>query len=78
MGSRGRERLVTCSSCGRSVPRDKAVVYSRGVAYSTELRGQEGDIRFFERRKMQYCPSCGKHLRIYEKKKKAMMRKYNL
>ena len=74
--NKGREKLVRCSSCGRSIPRDKAVVYERNVSYSTDTRTAD-DIKYFERRKVHYCPSCGKHLRIYEKKKKRMMKKYN-
>lgn len=73
---RGRANLVNCSSCGRRVPRGKAVTYGRAVVYSTELRTAD-DIKVFERRKEYYCPSCGKHRHIYEKKKQMMMRKYN-
>ena len=39
--SRGRENLVICSSCGRRVPRTKAVSYSRAVVYSTDLKTAE-------------------------------------
>jgi len=69
--------LVNCESCGRLVPRDKAVSYVRRVTYSTDLRTAE-DIRVSEGRKVFYCPSCGKSRGVYEKKKRAAMRKYNI
>ena len=76
-GRRGRETIVGCVSCGRRMPRDKAVSYERSIIYSTDTRGDENDVRYFERRKTYYCPSCGKHKGIYEKKKKQAMRRYN-
>ncbi|MBI5158885.1 hypothetical protein HY992_02080 [Candidatus Micrarchaeota archaeon] len=74
---RGRRMLVRCAQCGRSVPRGKAVTFEKGVSYSTDLRNPAEDIKYFERMKVYYCPSCGKHLHIYDKKKAQMMRKYN-
>ena len=65
--NRGRERLVICTSCGRRVPRDKAVFYTRTTVFSTDLRGGE-DIRTMIRSDEQFCPSCGKHKGIYAKK----------
>ena len=38
---RGRERTEICVQCGRSVPRDKAIVDNRRVTYSTELDGED-------------------------------------
>jgi len=75
VSTKGREKLVNCASCGRRVPRTKAVSYQRGVVYSTDLKTAD-DIKVFERRKEYYCPSCGKHRKIYDKKKK-MMARYN-
>ncbi|MBM3229034.1 hypothetical protein FJZ26_01255 [Candidatus Parvarchaeota archaeon] len=71
MGSkkRGRERLVNCDSCGSRVPRDKAVTLFRTSVYSTDLRTAD-DVRTSISREFHYCPSCGKHKRIYEKKKR--------
>ncbi len=70
MGSkkRGRERLVNCDSCGARVPRDKAVSIYRSTVYSTDLKTAD-DVRTSISREFHYCPSCGKHKRIYEKKK---------
>lgn len=70
MGSkkRGRERLVNCDSCGARVPRDKAVSIYRSTVYSTDLKTAD-DVRTMISREFHYCPSCGKHKRIYEKKK---------
>lgn len=65
---RGKETAVTCDSCGRKVPRNKAVVYERAISFSTDLHNVN-DVRFFERRKVYYCISCAKHRGIFEKKK---------
>ena len=75
MGSRtrGRERLLNCDSCGRRIPRDKAVSYERSTMYSTDLKTAD-DVRTFIRRENHYCPSCAKSKRIYEKKKEQMQR----
>jgi len=78
-GRRGRDRLINCDACGRRVPRGKAVSYERRIVYSTDMRSAD-DVKVFESRKMNYCPSCGKSLGIYEKKKRMMQRrmsKYN-
>ncbi len=66
---RGRSTLVVCSSCGRKVPRNKAVVFERGISLSTGTH-DTNDIRFFERQKLYYCISCAKHRGIFEKKKR--------
>lgn len=66
---RGSDTLVTCDSCGRKVPRNKAVVYEKGVSFNTETR-TVNDVRFFERVKMTYCISCAKHRGIFEKLKR--------
>ena len=73
---RGRDALVNCSACGRKVPRSKAVSYIKSFVFSTDLRTAD-DVKLFEKRKMYYCPSCGKSLGIYERKKKMAMSKYN-
>jgi len=66
---RGRATLVRCSSCGRNVPRGKAVVDFRPISYATDLKSAD-DIRYVEKRKCYYCVSCAKSLGIYERKKK--------
>jgi len=71
---RGREEFVTCDNCGRKVPRNKAVVYYKTVAFSTDLH-TSGDVKFFEKKKVYYCISCAKHLGIFEKKKAQMARR---
>ncbi|MDO8340147.1 MAG: hypothetical protein Q7T16_05835 [Candidatus Burarchaeum sp.] len=76
MGSRGRDRLITCTSCGRTLPRGKAVSYERRVVFSTDLRTAD-DVKYFDTREEHYCPSCGKSKGIYEKKKRQAMQKYN-
>ncbi len=66
---RGKETIVICESCGRKVPRNKAVVYEKKISFNTELRNAN-DVRFFEKRKVYYCISCAKHRGIFEKKKR--------
>lgn len=73
---RGRDTSVTCSACGRTVPRSKAVQDNRRVRYSTELR-TGNDITYMDTRKVYYCISCAKHRKIFEKKKKRFLSKYN-
>jgi ribosomal protein S26 len=66
---RGRDTLVVCESCGRKVPRNKAVIDEKAIKFSTDLK-TANDVRFFERRKILYCISCAKHRGIFEKKKR--------
>ena len=71
MGGRGRERLVRCEKCGRLTRRDKAVFIEK-LMFSNPLdRNQVQDEQYRTAifREVCYCPSCGKHGRIYEKKK---------
>lgn len=63
---RGKEISVTCDSCGRKVPRNKAVVFERPITFSTDLH-TGSDIRFREMRKQYYCISCAKHKGIFKK-----------
>jgi len=65
---RGRERLMTCESCGRSVPRDKAIDFEKRSTYSTDLRGAE-NVMTTTFRTVYYCISCAKHRKIFEKKR---------
>jgi len=76
MGNRGRERQVICVKCGRSVRRDKAVVIEKMV-FANPLERKDVCVDEYSRgtfREVWYCPSCGKHGRIYEKKKKLLVR----
>ena len=77
MGHRGRERVVTCEKCGRSVRRDKAVFIEKAI-FSNPLERKEVAVpEAYHRvitREVAYCPGCGKHLRIYEKKIKQVQR----
>ncbi|MDE1855209.1 MAG: hypothetical protein KGH57_02735 [Candidatus Micrarchaeota archaeon] len=70
---RGKETAVTCDSCGRKVPRNKAVAFEKAISFSTDLHNVN-DVRFFERRKVYYCISCAKHRGIFEKKKELAAR----
>ena len=65
---RGKEVSVTCDSCGRKVPRNKAVAYERPITFSTDLH-TGNDVRFREMRKQYYCISCAKHRGIFKKLK---------
>lgn len=68
---RGREKTVRCDKCGRECRKDKAVFIEKMVFSNPvdrkELVGDNGYNRG-TMREMCYCPSCGKHLRVYEKK----------
>ena len=76
---RGRDRTVVCVSCGRSVPRSKAVSYSRRSKYSTDMKGKNGeaDVEWFSSATEYYCISCAKHRRITQKKKEQLERRKN-
>ncbi len=71
---RGKETLTTCNQCGRSVPRNKAVIVEKGVRFSTDMH-TANDVRFFEKVKMYYCISCAKHRGIFEMKKRQAIEK---
>ena len=71
--ARGRERLYKCDACGRLVPRDKAVEYSKGMGFDT---GDQQDIVMdISTKKIYYCISCAKHRKIFEKKKERARRR---
>ena len=71
MGNRGRERLERCVSCGRSVPRDKAVAFTKKSFFTTDLRGTD-NVTASTEMDVHYCISCAKHRGIFEKKKRLM------
>lgn len=66
--ARGRETAVTCDSCGRKVPRNKACDFDKAITFSTDTH-TANDVRFFERRRVYYCISCAKHRGIFQKKR---------
>ena len=71
--TRGRERLVNCDSCGRRIPRDKAVSYDQMVVYSTDLKTAD-DVKSTTHIEKHYCISCAKSKRIFEKLKNRAIR----
>ncbi|MBI2079657.1 hypothetical protein HYT84_02745 [Candidatus Micrarchaeota archaeon] len=73
---RGRERLSSCESCGRTIPRDKAIAFSKRSMFSTDLKGAGVEnVSTFVERNVVYCISCAKHRGIFEKKKQMAQRK---
>jgi ribosomal protein S26 len=73
---RGRERLVNCAQCGRQVRRDKAVTIEKAVFTNPLNRDEVHDEQYTRMftREFSYCPSCGKHFRIYQQKKRQQER----
>lgn len=69
---RGKERTVVCAKCGRQTRRDKAVFIDKPIFVNPLERKDVVDEEYTRMvtREFAYCPSCGKHLRIYDKKKK--------
>ncbi|MEK6982793.1 MAG: hypothetical protein AABX38_07705 [Candidatus Micrarchaeota archaeon] len=67
--SRGRERLENCASCGRRIPRDKAISFSKRNFFSTDLKNAD-NISLSSVTDVYYCISCAKHRGIFEKKKR--------
>jgi ribosomal protein S26 len=65
---------MSCESCGRTVPRDKAIDYDRRTTFSTDLRDQENVVTSTFRT-VYYCISCAKHRGIFEKKKQIAERR---
>ncbi len=60
--SKGRESVVNCSYCGRSVPRWKTFVQYRGFRISDPTLRKQIDRRFVStfQSKMYVCPSCAR------------------
>jgi len=71
---RGKDRIMTCVSCGRAVPRSKAVDYERRSSFTTDFRDRE-NVTAFSSTTEYYCISCAKHRKIFEKKKKQAERR---
>jgi ribosomal protein S26 len=71
-GGRGKEGLVRCEKCGRQVRRDKAVYIDKPMLTNPLEIHQVAERETYRRaifREVCYCISCGKHNRIFEKKK---------
>ncbi|VVB67623.1 Uncharacterised protein [Candidatus Norongarragalina meridionalis] len=63
--------MVVCEKCGRQTRRDKAVFLEKAIFVNPlerkdVIQGEPYAPRVT--REVAYCPSCGKHGRIYEKK----------
>lgn len=60
--SKGKESTVTCTYCGRSVPRWKTFVQYRGFRISDPGLRKQIDPRFVSgfQSKMYVCPSCAR------------------
>ncbi|MFA5076842.1 MAG: hypothetical protein WC488_00230 [Candidatus Micrarchaeia archaeon] len=75
-GSRGREKLLTCESCRRQVPRGKAVEFEKRSVFSTDMRsGTYNNVSTVSNIVVYYCISCAKHRKIFEIKKRQMQRR---
>ena len=72
--TRGREKLVNCDACGRSMPRDKTITYNTMNVFSTDLK-TDADVRSTTHIEKHYCISCAKSKRIFEKLKNQAIRK---
>ncbi len=68
---RGKETVVTCSFCGRIVPKYKAFPVYRSFAITDPLiRKEQGKRRMsLLSTKMYACPACARHRRIVKKKR---------
>lgn len=60
--SRGRESTVTCSICGREVPKYKTFTLTKGFRISDPLILRQVDRRMIHlmKRKVRLCPSCAR------------------
>ena len=72
---RGKEALVTCSYCGRKVPKYKTFSSMRGFRITDPLLRDE--LKSRDRRsisllsnKMYACPACARHRHIVRRKKR--------
>lgn len=58
---RGKESVVTCSFCGRKVPRYKTFTVSKGFRITDPVIKKELDKKTLTSRKMYACPKCARH-----------------
>lgn len=73
---RGVEGMVRCEKCGRLTRRDKAVTIEKVILQNPLERKDVHDESYTRNftKEVTYCVSCGKHGRIFEKKKKMQER----
>lgn len=70
--SRGKESLVTCSFCGRRVPKYKTFPVARSFRINDPLLRQATGFRRMPsllQNKMYACPACARHRKIVRKKR---------
>ncbi len=68
---RGKESTVSCSFCGRKVPKYKAFTVYRGFRISDPtLRKELGRRANLSSTKCYACPACARHRKIVKKGKK--------
>ena len=70
--TRGKESLVTCSFCGRKVPRYKTFPVARAFRISDPMLKKELGYRRMPsllQSKMYACPGCARHRKIVRKKR---------
>jgi ribosomal protein S26 len=72
--TRGRESVITCSFCGRKVPRYKTFAVTKGFSITDPflkgelgIRGRRGMMVASSR--MHACPACARHRSIVRKKR---------
>ena len=74
--ARGREKIVRCEKCGREVRKDKALFIEKAV-FNNPLERKDVYSETYNRvltREVSYCVSCGKHARLFQKKKQQQER----
>jgi len=73
---RGVEGMVRCEKCGRLTRRDKAVTIEKVILQNPLERKDVYDETYTRNffKEVTYCISCGKHGRVFEKKKKLQER----
>ena len=78
-GGKGHSRMVICSSCGASVPRDKAKKLFRWTTYVEGRIAQELKRKGAYVPRMQvvryYCISCSIHKKFYSPRREEIRRK---
>jgi len=72
--TRGREGTITCSFCGRKVPKYKTFPVVKGFGITDPLLRKELGSRSREElnlfsSKMHACPACARHRNIVRKKR---------
>jgi len=71
--TRGKEGVVTCSFCGRKVPKYKTFPVVRGFSITDPLLRQElghkGRSINLGQSKSYACPACARHRKIVRKKR---------